>query len=389
MTARNAPDLALAAAGVHAASSLADRTARHYCNTITSGARLPDAPHASFAHGAAGIAYFLMRHATFGGGATSLDAAEGWATRAAEERGQPHAFMTDDGPFSAVPASSLVFHEPGVWWVQSLVAAARDDHPAVATAAARLADTVRAAIDPDVMFGSAGLLLGCAQLVESIDEPQAARAIVAVGNSLATDLATRAERDGARPGEAILDYLGPSHGWAGVVQALLRWSAATSTTPPAEALALLDRLISLRRPSGRWPLRAGSRDVFRGWCHGSAGWAQVWTQAWRVTGDGQLLAFAEQCAHDAVADEHDEPSLCCGRTGEGFAALTLFRATGDRRWRVAAEQTLTAAVRLLDGHNAPPQRLFAGALGVALLATELEDPRRSGMPVFETVTSVA
>jgi serine/threonine-protein kinase len=95
-----------------------------------------------------------------------------------------------------------------------------------------------------------------------------------------------------------------------------------------------------------------------------------------------LLALAAECADDGLAAE-DGPSLCCGRAGEGFAALTLFRATGDNRWVIGAERALADAVRSLEDYEQAPQRLFSGALGVALLACELEDPGRAAMPVFE------
>ncbi len=368
-------------------TSLAVATAKRYSNPESAGMRLPAAPHASLAYGAAGVAYFLLRHASFGGGDASLEASARWLARAEADRGDARAFTTVDPPLNELPVESLLYHEPGLWWMGARLAAARQDQEGVGAAAVQFADaTMEMAThtaNRDVMFGKAGLLLGCAQLVESIDDPDAARPVEVAGVGLAADLAGLAERHGAPPGDHALDTLGPSHGWAGVAHALLRWSIATSSPPAPEALALLDRLRGLRRPSGRWPVRAGSREVWRGWCHGSAGWAQVWAQAWRATGDEQALALAVACADDGLAAVDDGPSLCCGRAGEGFAALTLFRVTGDDRWVVGAERALADAVRGLEDYREPPQRLFSGALGVALLASELEDPCRAAMPVFE------
>jgi serine/threonine-protein kinase len=363
---------------------LAARTARRYRDMAAAGAGLVEPPHGCLAQGAAGVAYFLYRHASFGGGDASLAAAEWWAAWAERDRRQPGAFAAAAGPLPAVPATSLPYHEPGVWWVRALVASARGDGPQVQEAVGRFVDAaVTTTADWDVLFGSAGLLLGCAQLIERMGDVAPIGPVVTLGASLAGSLADLAKRDGARPGETTIGYLGPAHGWAGVAHALLRWSEATSAPPPAAALTLLDRLVQLRRPSGRWPVRAGSREVRRGWCHGSAGWTQLWTLAWRLTGDERLLEFAERCAADAVADEDEEPGLCCGRAGEGYAALALYRATGEDRWLVAAQRAAATAASI-TGDNVRHQ-LFYGELGVALLAAELEDPLRATMPLCQAL----
>jgi serine/threonine-protein kinase len=346
-----------------------------------------EAPRASLAHGAAGVAYFLFRHSSFGGGQRSLEAAALWSSRAACVRGQRGAFVTHTGPLIAVPGLALHYHEPGVWWVRALVAAARNDRGEVRRSVARFAEAgVRLQAGPwDVNWGAAGLLLGCAQLIESLEDPVALAPVRATGQGLAATLVTLSEHDGALPEETVLGCLGAAHGWAGVAQALLRWSDAIGEPPPAEALVLLERLTGLRRRSGRWPVRAGSREVYRGWCHGSAGWAQLWTLAWQVTGEQRLLSFAEDCAEDAVAAGEDSASLCCGRAGQGFAALTVYRATGERRWLTAAQRVAADAVRAAADEDAPAHQLFAGELGAMLLAAELEDPARAAMPVYETI----
>jgi hypothetical protein len=368
-------------------AALAERAARRYRDQALASEWVAEAPRASLAHGAAGVAYFLFRHSSFGGGQQSLDAAALWALRAARVRGQGGAFVTRSGPISSVPGGALHYHEPGVWWVRALVAAARNDRGQVRRAAAGFAEA--GAQTPgapwDVTLGAAGLLLGCAQLVESLEDPVALAPVRATGERLAAALAALSEHDGALPGETVLGYLGAAHGWAGVAHALLRWSRAICGPPPAETLALLERLTELRRPSGRWPVRAGSRDVYRGWCHGSAGWAQLWALASEATGEHRLLGFADDCAQDAVAAGGVSASLCCGQAGQGFAALTLYRATGERHWLAAAQRMAADAVRAAANEDAPAHQLFAGELGAVLLAAELEDPANAAMPVYETI----
>ena len=230
----------------------------------------------------------------------------------------------------------MLYAERGVWWLRALVATAAGDRRQVGRSTQRFAEAAERAIgEPgDVASGSA-----------------------------------RLSRRRARMG--------------GRGTASLRWSRATSRPPPAPVLALLERLIALRRPSGRGPVQAGSRVVRLGWCHGSAGWGQLWALAWELTGDKPLLDFAEQSAQDAVAAGDDNPSLCCGRAGQGYAALTLYRATGERRWLSDAHRVAAAAIRTPDPEPRPSHRLFSGDLGVALLAAELEDPARAAMPVYQ------
>lgn len=368
-------------------AALAERTACRYRDRAAASGWVAEAPRASLAHGGAGVAYFLFRQASFGGGQQSLEAAALWASRAARVRGQRGAFMTGSEQFGSIPGGALHYHEPGVWWVRALVAAARNERAEARRSAVRFAEAGAGAPGGpwDVNWGAAGLLLGCAQLVESLEDPVVLAPVRATGEGLAAALAALSERDGARPGETALGYLGAAHGWAGVAHALLRWSRASGGPPPAEALALLERLTALRRRSGRWPIRAGSREVQRGWCHGSAGWAQLWALAWQVTGDQRFLGFAEDCAEDAADADGDSASLCCGRAGQGFAALTLYRATGERRWLTAAHRVAADAVRAAATEDAPAHQLFAGELGVALLAAELEDPARAAMPVYEAI----
>jgi serine/threonine-protein kinase len=365
-----------------------ERAARRYRDAAVGAEALTEPPLASLAYGAAGVAYFLLRHARFGGGEPSLEAAAWWIARAEDARDLEGAYETPTGPLSAMPGgSSMHYAEPGIWWVAALVAAEVDDGPRFRNAAARFASAAaRAAGQPgDVAWGSAGLLLGCADLITTPTNACILTPLRVTGDRLALDLADLAERDGAVSGETAIGFLGAAHGWAGVAHALLRWSSATAVAPPPAALALLDRLIALRRPSGRWPVRAGSREVRRGWCHGSAGWAQLWALAWQRTGDDRFLDLAEHAVADVVTADEDNASLCCGRAGEAYAALTLYGATGEERWLSAAHGLARDAARLADRDDTPPHRLFSGALGVALLETELEDPGHAAMPVYQAV----
>jgi eukaryotic-like serine/threonine-protein kinase len=366
----------------------AERAARRYRDRPLTAPGLTGPPRASLADGAAGVAYFLLRHATFGGDAASLEASAAWAAHAERARGQEGAFASGNSSSPSALAHSLYFGRPGVWWVRALIALAISDDRQARRSARGFADAAASASGApgDVMSGSAGLLLGCAQLIEGLKDPEALTPVRAVGGRLAVELAAFAGREGATPGPTALGYLGAAHGWAGVGHALLRWSSAIGQPPPEQARGLLERLLAQRRPSGRWPVRAGSREVYLGWCHGSAGWAQLWTLAWQLTGEGRFLRFAADNAQGAVAAAVEcNPSLCCGRAGQGFAALTLYRATGERRWLAAAHRVAADAVRMLSSDPLPAHQLFGGELGVALLIAELEDPSRAAMPIYQRI----
>jgi serine/threonine-protein kinase len=366
-------------------AQLAVCAARRYGDPALAFSGVADEPRAPLADGAAGVAYFLWRYASFGGGEASLEAAVLWAARADRACSHPDGFAPEARSLSR----SLHYRDPGVWWVLALVAAAAGDELQVRRWAGRFAETAaRSSGAPwDVNCGSAGLLLGCAQLVESVEDAAAVMPVRAAGERLAAELAELADRAGAMPGETALGYLGAAHGWAGVAHSLLRWSRAVCQPPSPQVLALLERLMALRRPSGRWPVRAGSREVWRGWCHGSAGWAQLWALASQITGDERLHGLAEQCAVDAVAGDESNASLCCGGAGQGYAALALYQATGERRWLAAAHRLATEAARRSEADGAPAHSLLTGELGVALLMAELEDPARAAMPVYQSIAA--
>lgn len=95
-------------------------------------------------------------------------------------------------------------------------------------------------------------------LVETLDEPELAGEMRKTGARLA-----------AMNHPQHLEYLGLAHGSAAIALSQLRWSQATEQPATPETISLLDLLLGHRRPSGRWPMRPDSRDVRRGWCHGS------------------------------------------------------------------------------------------------------------------------
>ena len=347
---------------------LADR----YRDSAVQG--VPRPPRASFGHGAAGVAYFLLRSHAVTGEASALDRAAAWVAQAENDMTGAGAFTGDQPVFPdrrTAPPSSVLFGESGVWWVASLVHALRGDDAGLDRATSRFCALAITCPDDrlDVAAGAAGLLLATAALVD------VAPSLLPVGDDLAGRLDRVVEGLGLGP------WLGAAHGWGGVAYALLRWCGATGTRPGPGLRTLLDALPEARTPAGVWPRRTDAPEAWPGWCHGSAGWAQLWVLAAEVTGDDGLLTLAERPAVHAILGRGAGAGLCCGLAGQAYAALALYRATGEPTWlthgRRLAEEAATAAV----GPDFPEHSLWGGDLGVALLRLEMDEPALAVMPL--------
>jgi eukaryotic-like serine/threonine-protein kinase len=92
----------------------------------------------------------------------------------------------------------------------------------------------------------------------------------------------------------------------------------------------------------------------------------------------------ERAAASAWDIETSNGSLCCGNGGNGYAFLAAYRLSGARLWldraRIAARRA--ARDRSTFGFR---DSLYKGALGAALLASELDRPAMAAMPLFEPV----
>src|SRR5262249_40150908 len=118
------------------------------------------------------------------------------------------------------------------------------------------------------------------------------------------------------------------------------------------------------------------------WCNGAAGMVPLWILAERIYRDPAYLVAAERFGRAAIEAGNDLGSLCCGTTGPGFAALALYRATGKKDWRAAAEQCVQRA-RAAHFPQSMDHSLYKGPLGPALLELELEAPDDAVLPLFD------
>lgn len=369
------------------------------------------APSATWAFGAAGIAWFWLRQAT---SATSQDAAaqsardlaaaDAWSERAVLEAAAPRGLTApalDIGP-RTVGEGSLLYGAPGTWLVRALTAGAWGDATTARDAARRAVDLWDARspassepvdvrpLTTDAVIGSASGLLGLAVLAESLDVsvvgPDVVAAVHDAGDALADRLTAALGLPTPPP-----HYLGLAHGRAGHLHALLRWGQARHRPLDPGVLGALGDLAELATTDGRgglaWPRHApgpySDGGAWPGWCHGSAGHALLWSLVHRVTGDPSALTIAEAAVGHALATAGSaSASLCCGAGGIAYAALEVHRLTGAHRYLEAAWDRGLAAARAADVAPMVPGSLMKGDLGIALLAGDLLAPDLGGFPLF-------
>lgn len=365
-------------------------------------------PRATVAFGSAGVAlhwWRLAQHDAARGGAADAAAevahADAWAQRAVAELADPQGVSApalDLDPARVGPRSTL-HAAPGVHLVAGLVATAAGD---VTSGDAHLAAaldlweaTADGPLDGDAALGHPAVLTGLALLVEHRGpvgpaDPGAGAVVPAVlrARALGDDLAARLA-DALRTPAPTGAFLGLAHGRAGQVHAVLRWAQVVRGAVPDPARDELDRLRAAAHPRGPgrlvWPRHVGGdpAQAWPGWCHGGAGHALLWALAHRLGDDPADLAVAAAAASGAVAAAGQaSATLCCGAAGVGYACLDLHRATGEPRWRTAAQELADVAATRAHAPGTVPGSLMKGDLGPALLAEDLRSPAPSGFPLL-------
>lgn len=272
-------------------------------------------------------------------------------------------------------AQSLIAHVQGLPGIQrqatsAFVQAARQPHE-----------------DLDLFRGRSGQLLSAALLLDVQSELEDLRML---GDDLLAGLWREVDplppisEDRERP------VLGIAHGWAGYLYASLQWCRASGSPPPSRLKDRLDELGACARPWGRglrWRWHgAESRwglGSMSGWCNGSAGYVFLWTLAHRMLGDPAYEALAEGAAWNAWEDPGRNASLCCGLAGRAYALLNLYKHGGGPEWLARARDLTERAAQEASRLTDPPQSLYKGELGIAVLAADLDRPEQAAMPFFE------
>lgn len=355
---------------------------------------LPIGPTASIKFGAAGIAYFFYRLAVTRGDADALSLADLWLQRARHENGRPLAF---DNPELDMNERTLgttsPYHTPsGLPWIDALISDARGDPDAVQRALDELVPmTAAPCANLDATLGLSATLTAATWLVASLrGSPVDLQPLTRAGDDVACRIL-----EGIAPlpdvGAAnALAYLGIAHGWAGILRALMLWSAATDRPPAAAIRTRLDQLAELAEPVGRglrWrrvmaPAQSDAM-AWASWCHGTSGHVHLWLSAHRVYRESRYLDLAVAAGIHASGESPLGPNLCCDQAGQAYAMLALHRATADDTWlRAAQRMARHAEAGALTGDSCA-NSLYKGDVGIALLAAEIETPPQALMPLFE------
>ena len=180
---------------------------------------------------------------------------------------------------------------------------------------------------------------------------------------------------GAEPRQIV----GPAHGLAGNVHALLQGEDERDYRLGHETAAVLSREAVVEGGLANWPPVAGGplerNDQIRlQWCHGAPG---IVTTAATYLDEELLLAGAELTWQAGAHGAEKGAGLCHGTAGNGFALLAAFARTGDERWlergRRFAVHALAQAERVRTEAGRGRYSLMTGDVGVALFAATCLD----------------
>ena len=297
-------------------------------------------PTASVNYGAAGIAYALYRIARVRGDPALLALSDVWANRATRDLDHETAFVSTELKITpeTVGAISPYHTASGVHFVQALIAHSMGD-----TAAQQgeidhfIAASAAPCPDLDLTLGRSSSLVAASLLLDTAPENDHLRRF---GNERLSGIWEEVDAFPPIADFADISYLGIAHGWAGILYAAMRWAEVSGTAVPASVVERLRQLADLAEHKGRgvhWPVYTDTGPprldpYMAGWCHGSAGYVQLWMLAHRILRDEAYLALAEGAAWNAWEEPDPNGSLCCGLAGRAYAMLNVYRSTGERQW---------------------------------------------------------
>lgn len=349
-------------------------------------------PYSSVNHGGAGVAFALYDLARIVNQPKLLDFAAQCVEHSLLLGKDAAAFYNPALPITEaeVGRRSLYHTLTGVFAVRAQIAAARGDvQTCVSSVDGFISSSDGECPFLDVTLGYAGILLGCALLIESLHNTPTNRVDslrdygIKVMDKIWSNPLFKTNQYLQR-----LEYLGIAHGVAGVLYATLRFCHTVKLPFPKPTLPRLQRLASIggRISEARiWPTKYKQNQISGGcWCNGSAGFVQLWCQAYEILADKAFLNLAVESANifKPQGGNGGIPSLCCGMAGQGFAYLRLFGATGDCQWLAEAQKCVANATDPERFFLAGEHSLYKGRLGLLSLAGGLLNPVSAKMPLF-------
>jgi lantibiotic modifying enzyme len=336
---------------------------------LDSDGETPAAVHGVY-HGAAGMLLALRRLAEAGLHEPGHDYAR-LATEVVESyRRRPE--FGGPGPSVWMGESGIAL----VAWLLSLTEELAD----------RLAGLV--IVDPDhdtleLMWGSPGLLLVADATLDRTGEERWATAWQTIAEHLLDRWGNRSPQLWTQHlYGSVTAYLGPAHGFAGIVAALARRPELLSPERLAPgATAALGATAVREGDLANWPPGLGHpfedpRGIRTQWCHGAPGMvASLAALPHDDDLDALLLTGGELTCAAGPLRKGANP--CHGTAGNGFALLKLFTRTGDELWLERARRFAVHAADQVaaarEHHGRGRYSLWTGDVGTAMyLAACLE-----------------
>jgi len=369
---------------------------------------LKAAPKVSVVFGSAGVAYGLYRIARARGDGRLLALSDLWAARASRDSSLKDAFYCPEIDVNPeVVGNVSPYHTvSGVYVVQGLIAHDLGDELPQAMAVKRFLASIAeiSCENLDLTLGRSGMLIGASLLLDAVLDHTfpGASLLIEFGNCTLDRMWLEVQQLPPIRECRKIPYLGVAHGWAGILFATMRWCYSSGTPLPSEFPERLEQLSELAEYVGR---RARWRCVIRenhcgnggvhavGWCNGSAGFVHLWILAHRMLGNSKHGVLADRAGFDVAESKGPIGNLCCGYAGQAYALLSLYKHTLDRSWLTRAQhQAQLAAQAMLDFAAAGidpeltlrTESLYYGELGIATLASDLQNPEFAAMPFFES-----
>jgi hypothetical protein len=234
----------------------------------------------------------------------------------------------------------------------------------------------------EIMWGAAGTMLTCVFAAEMTREDRWRNLYLAQARRLLADLE---ETDGGPLWTQNLygktrQFLGPVHGYAGNMQALIRGWPWLSDAEQARVKGAVSSTLSMNVLRGEmganWPaLATGETQPERvQYCHGAPGMVTVF--AARAVADPNLMPLLEEGARLTwgAGPLAKGSNLCHGTGGNGYAFLKLFDLTGEPVW---LERARAFAMTAIDQFRAASAQygqgrysLWTGDIGLAVYLHE-------------------
>lgn len=384
---------------------LSDRLLKDYIRRLDPAERLfesglQDAPFSSVNYGSGGVACFLYRLASVQADAQLLSWAKLWIEKAikeAETKGEEAFTNPEMGISRDIIGDISLYHSiTGLYAVKALIGHAMGDIPSQLDGIRSFTKAAEAPCDNiDVTLGSSGILLGCALLNETM--PGHAE-IDQTGIKYFNDIHGRIQTMPPIAEEKHFLSTGIAHGWAGVLYAFLMWCRSSKSMLPEDLPERLTQLADLAEPAQvgiQWQVKLRSSEhrhsahYLPSWCNGTGGMIHLWTLAHAMMKDDRYLEMAEGAAWNAIAARPHINQLCCGRPGQAYGVLNLYKHTMEKRWLDYARQLADESLRLSPPPSvtASPRlhcSLYKGPIGSALLFADMATPECAAMPLFES-----